>query len=424
MPASRCDAAREPARSDRPDEAALRGRPAARLGSAPGRPGGSGMIRFGRSKTSIGGSVTIATSCPARAAEDGLDRARHRSSRRRRRGRAPRTAAADGAPRAGAPPRRGSRAVPCSTARRRPRRGRPSPGPGSASRRRPASRRPGSCRPSRRRARRRAARPPAPAWSRPRVGPPRATMPRMPATGRADRDAGPRPDVADDARRTATRAGRRCRPSRPASGRASRRRTRRPAPCSSPRRGTADPAPAGLRHRPRVGISTSSSRGSRSRSAIGAPTHDRVAGRDQRPVARGEREDRVDRRRRSAGGPGRAGRRPSASRRRLAGRDRASATASSSSRRRSGPIGQPERDVAQVDEEPAESAGHVDREVAAACPEPDRVAELELGDGRACPGGRSTSARPPGIRSSLVAPVAPRGRPASRRSGPRAGRPA
>ena len=46
------------------------------------------------------------------------------------------------------------------------------------------------------------------------------------------------------------------------------------------------------------------------------------------------------------------------------------------------PLGQPHRNVAQVDEEPAEAACDVDREMAPARPEPDRVAEAEFGDSR------------------------------------------
>ena len=45
------------------------------------------------------------------------------------------------------------------------------------------------------------------------------------------------------------------------------------------------------------------------------------------------------------------------------------------------PIGQPERDVAEIDHQPAQPAGHVDREMPAATTQPDRVVELEFGDG-------------------------------------------
>ena len=59
---------------------------------------------------------------------------------------------------------------------------------------------------------------------------------------------------------------------------------------------------------------------------------------------------------------------------------------------------QPQRDVAQVDDEAAEPAGDVDREVPAAAAEPDGVAEAELGGGRSA-GRQVDHLEPPGTRS-------------------------
>ena len=90
------------------------------------------------------------------------------------------------------------------------------------------------------------------------------------APGRPDRDPDAGSDLADDARRTAIRACRTGRPARRASGRATGRRTRHPDPASSPRRGGSIQRSPG--RGATSGGSSSSRRGSRMRSAIGAPT--------------------------------------------------------------------------------------------------------------------------------------------------------
>ena len=175
---------------------------------------------------------------------------------------------------------------------------------------------------------------------------------------------------------------------------------RRPAP--QPRPGLAGRRPAVAGPRPSSAVAArASSTTPRVAEPFGdrRPGDDRVAGRRRapdRPGASGNR---------TSIGPARSGRRPTRSRpverprqrldRRLAG------VASRSGRARGGhrsrvsqrrllprleqlapavhPLGQPEGHVAQVDEQAAEPAGDVDREAPAARPEPDRVAEVELG---------------------------------------------
>ena len=111
------------------------------------------------------------------------------------------------------------------------------------------------------------------------------------------------------------------------------------------------------------------------------PDDDRIAGRHERPVAGCEGEHGVDRRhhestcRHEADVRGGHASRPGHDRR-LPRLEELTAQV--------GPVGQPQRHVAQVDHEAAEPARHVDREMPAARAEPDPVAELELGHRRTC----------------------------------------
>ena len=150
---------------------------------------------------------------------------------------------------------------------------------------------------------------------------------------------------------------------------------RRPAPsvagaASSDRRAARPPATGAAR--------TSTRRASRSRSAIRDPGTSDVAGRRRAPGRRDE-----------AGIGPRSGRSTTVrrGRRRLEAAGRSS-VAGDPQRVLPGleqlppPLGavrQPERDVAQVEQQAAEPAGDVDGEPPATAAEPDRVAELELG---------------------------------------------
>ena len=289
----------------------------------------------------------------------------------RRRGRSRRTAAGDGARPAGAPRRRGSRAAPCSPAPRRRCRGRPSPVPGSTSRRRPASRHEDRA-------------------GEPDIEPTRAQLAVGPGleaaaggtaerhdpadrpAGGADHDRRSRPDLADDAGERGSPAARTSRRRRPAIGHASRTRIRRP--------GRSWPAGAAASARA-LGAAADELDQAWVAEPLGdrCPDHDRVAGRDERSVARCERKTRHRRcprpARRARTSPTLAG--P------VTGRPRPQRRLPADRRSRAavGPIGQAQRDVAKVDEQSAQSAGHIDREMTAARPEADGVAEAELGDG-------------------------------------------
>ncbi len=139
------------------------------------------------------------------------------------------------------------------------------------------------------------------------------------------------------------------------------------------------------------------------------PDDDRIAGRDERPG----RPARARTRRR----PGRATRRRAGHEADVGGAHRVAPVRaavachdSSSSAAQVGPLGQAQRHVAQVDHEAAEAAGHLDREVAPARTEPDRVAEAELGDrGRSRAAGRRGRGRP-GSGRAATSPDRRRGR--------------
>ena len=381
------------------DEPALA--PGQRAGADPDevrRRGRDDQVRAGRRRASAGRS-TIATSWPASAREDRLDRAGQRPPRWRRRGRAPRTAAAGGGPPAGAPRRRGSRAAPCSTGRPRrcPRtpiaRARVSV---SASTREPTTRIV-----------------PADPTSRP----PERSSPSVPglepAAGRAaeghdpadaapggpDRDPDARAGPRGRSRRTAPRAGRRCRRSRPASGRATAK--------------TYSPPGPGARAAPRWPIQRSPGRAATSVGGLELlearvaeplgdrrPDDDRIAGRHERPVAGCEGEHGVDRRRptsRRAGHEADVATAPS----RLAARSRPTACHDSrSSPRRSARSGSrsgtSRRSTRRPPRPPVTS-------IAKCRPRaPSRTVSRNRNSATAdVPGGRSTRARPPGIEVEL-----------------------
>ena len=255
--------------------------------------GGGGMTRFGRSNTSIGGSVTMATSKPASAARTAwtapasgrrVAPSRTRTANGGRRCRAARWRASDARK-----SRRSLLASPATTTPHTPiARARVSV---SASTREPTTRivpaDPTSRPPER-------SSPSAPSWRRPRVGPPSATMPRM-----------PRPA----ARMVIPVPGRTSR-TMPANGvssasvispvatrhRSCQSKTYSPVgPPSAPRRVLPvqrAPGRGGVRRRRRVDLvepGVADQLGDR------RPDDHRIAGRDQRPVARGQREQRVDR---------------------------------------------------------------------------------------------------------------------------------
>ena len=159
-------------------------------------------------------------------------------------------------------------------------------------------------------------------------------------------------------------------------------------------------------------IETSSSRASRSRSAIGAPTTTDSPDLDQRAVARGEREDRIDRRldqpaqpapcsevRGPPAGAGHAG---------PPGRT-AACQARSCSRRPSARSGRRSGTSRRSTRRPAEAAGDLDGEAAPAAAEPDRVAEPEVGDGSG-PGSSASEVRSPDGQVAASAPDRRRGR--------------
>ena len=192
----------------------------------------------------------------------------------------------------------------------RPRsRARPSPGRASASPRRPASRRRGSCppRPTSRPPERSSPSLPAAICRRPRLGPPSATTPRIARPSARIVMPDPGPDLADDAGdrrfdRIGDVAGR-----NPPATAASRTGTR---PRISSRR--AGSRPSSARRARSAGSGSSSSRRGRAGARRSALRDDRLAGRDERPVARreGERDlsGRVDEPAGADRGPGRRAR--------------------------------------------------------------------------------------------------------------------
>ena len=253
---------------------------------------------------------------------------------------------------------------------------------------------------------------------RPRVGPPRATMPRRPRPGRPDARCRSRAGPRGRCRRAGSRSARRARRRRRASGRASsnssspsrRRRMRGPAAGVSSGRRQRRSATHRRLDEPGVAQPLGDRRAG----------DDRLAGGDQRPVARRERGTSTSigpstdgagrgRARGPAGEPAQRRRQP------IAAPDRRAVIASRPRPQRRlprreqvapaiGPLGQAQRDVAQVDEQAAEPARDVDGEVPAARPEPDgsrnRNSAMAVS-----PGGRSTSSSPPGTRSMSLAPV-------------------
>ena len=326
---------------------------------------------------------------------------------RRRRGRARRTAAAGGGPRAGGPRRRGSRAAPCSTARRRrsPRtpiaRARVSV---SASTREPTTRivpaDPTSRPPDR-------SSPSVPGLEPARASaPPRATIPRMPRPAARIVIPTPGPDLADDPGERRSRAGPRRRPC------ATRQRpchwkTYSPAGPRRRRRAAVGPIqrPPGRGVELAASTECSSSRGSRSRSAIGAPTttESPAATSGRSPGASGE--DGVDRRldeparrrtRRTSEAviavPSR--RRPPSATTRAARRAGRPGPAAAAARRAGRPRSPPRPPVTSIAKcRPRAPSRTVSR-------------NCELGHGGRCPAAGRSSARPPGIRSSSVEPPA------------------
>ena len=221
--------------------------------------------------------------------------------------------------------------------------------------------------------------PSAPAWSRPRVGPPSATIPRMPRPaarivipipGRTSRTMPANGDSSGSAMSPVATRQRPCHS----------KTYSPPGPRSVATPRLAGPAPTRARPRPPSGISTLVE--PRVAQPLGdrRPDHDRIAGRHERPVARCEREERVDRRRDEPAGRDEA---DVGWRSRVAPADDRGLPRLEQLAAQVGPVGQAERHVAQVDHQAAQAAGHVDREVTAARPEPDRVAEAELGDRRA-----------------------------------------
>ena len=230
----------------------------------------------------------------------------------------------------------------------------------------------------------------------------------MPAAGGPDRDAGPRPDLADDPGERRSRRRRPCRRSRPASGRASRRRTRHRGPARrrvaagrpSARRGAAMAAGRDL-HLVEAGVAqalgdrrTDARPNRRPRRAAGRPARAR---RRHRPA------------RRSAAGPRRAGRRR---RSHLPSRSR-SRSATTRAARREGPTdpgslsGTSRRSTTSPPSPPVTSMA----KCRPRAPEPDRVAEPELGDGRG-PGRQVDEGETAGHQVELGSSRRSRGRPA------------
>ena len=144
--------------------------------------------------------------------------------------------------------------------------------------------------------------------------------------------------------------------------------------------------------------------GSRSRSAIGARPRP-ITGRHQRPVAGREAEV-------TSSGPSTSGRDGRArgravgrrTRHRVRPRPTGRPARPPGGRAADRPVGQAQRHVAQVDEQAAQAAGDVDREVAAAGRRAGPCRGSWNSATAVSPGGRSTSSRPPGTRSSSVVP--------------------
>ena len=148
---------------------------------------------------------------------------------------------------------------------------------------------------------------------------------------------------------------------------------------------------------------------------------DRIAGRHERPVARCEREDGVDRRRRSAAGPRRAGRRR---RSRVASRSRSRSATTRAARRAGRPdpgsrSGTSRRSTSSPPSPPATSIA----KWRPRAPEPDRCRGTELGDRRTSRAagrsarGRRASGRAGSSRRSPWTTSEPALRPARRPAG-------
>ena len=180
----------------------------------------------------------------------------------------------------------------------------------------------------------------------------------------------------------------------------------------------------GRRHGCRPGWPARSRRASRSRSAMRRPGHDRsrpAATSGRSPGREAERD--VEPARRAAA---RAATRPRPVARSSPSRTRPTAPAcqaASRSRRRSARSGSRSGHVAQVDEQAGQAAPDVDREVAAARRQPDRVAEAELGHRRlARAPGRPAPGHPGTRSSSVVVAAGVDDEAAGRSTGPQPGR--
>ena len=360
------------------------------------------------SKTSVGGSVDDRDLATGERGEDGLDGARQRSAGGAVEDEDRERTAAGGGPPAGGPPRRGNRAVPCSAS------------PATTTPRTPIARARVSVSASTREPTTRIvpARPDVEA-ARPQlaIGPgdvePAARRaaerddPADPATGRPDRDRRCPGRTSRTMPANGVSTGRRCRRSRRASGRATRTAYSPPRAVLSPRPGPAPvhAAPPGCARRRLASAGTLALVEPGVAQPFGdrRADHDRSPAVDERPVAR--------RRARRAASTGAAISRRAGTSADVAGGHRASRPRRprSATRRGAPPRGRARSGrrsghVAQVDHQATEPAGHVDREVPAARPEPDRVAEMELGDRRA-PGRQVDEREAAGHQVEPVEPV-------------------
>ena len=385
------DAAGEAARTGQARPSGPRDRPAGRPGCGRGRAGGAGSVESGSSKTSIGGSATIATSRPSRASRMAMTgrrraaatapsrtstanggrrwrAARWRSSEARKSRRSllarpatmmPRTPIARARVSVSASIARADHEDRARPSRRRGRRLRSSPSaPGDVEaaagraaerddRRAARGRRPGS----------RCALPGRTSRTMPATGVSSGSVTSPPATRQRPRHSNSSSPVGDaTARRRGSAPIGRDDPGRSCAGRAGARRSaRRPRPTRRPPRAARSPGASGN--------VTSSGPGR----AGGAP--------DEPEVGTERARDRRRRRRRRAALPcprRRSRVRPRPQRRLPRGEQVAPPV---------GPIGQAQRDVAQVDEQAAQAARRRrSRSGGRAPPRRTRVAELELGD--------------------------------------------
>ncbi len=260
--------------------------------------------------------------------------------------------------------------------------------------------------------------PSAPAWRRPRVGPPRATTPRMPrpaarivmpVPGRTERTIPANGDSTASAMSPVATRQRPCQS----------KTYSPPGPCSSPRRGRPTHRPPGSRHGRRRDL------------------HLVEPGVAQSLGDRGTEHDRIAGRRRAAGRPERARRRrrpvTAISRRAETSRTSAALTPPSRSRsrsattraaRREGPTrsgslsGTSRRSTTSPPSPPVTSMA----KWRPRAPSRTDVAERELRDGRG-PGRQVDQGEPARASGRAWSTRRSRGRPASRHSDPRAGRP-